>query len=81
MADVTEVDYDTSLVVNGRSPFRIRGQWHDEGAKVVRLFDSDAIWYDPIEFVKPGDEIAVYYDRAKPGRYVVDLSALPKLAE
>ncbi len=76
MAAVTAVAYDPSLVVNGRSPFRIQCQWHDEGAKAMRVFSSDAIWYDPIDFVRPGDEIAVYFDRRRPSRYVVDLGGV-----
>lgn len=77
-AEVSEVAYDASLQVNGRSPYRVRAQWHDERAGVMRLFESEPIWYDPIEFVAPGDTVSVYLDRQRPRRYAMDPRKLPR---
>jgi len=74
---VTGVFLDTSTTVNGRSPYRIASQWQDPASKAVYSFRSDALWYDPSEFL-PAQSIDVLIDPNDPGRYQMDLSGLPE---
>lgn len=78
-AKVTSVDYNTTLSVNGQSPFIIRCQWSDPLMNdQVYLYKSNNIWFNPSDFIH-GDTIAVYIDQDNPKRYYVDLSFLPKV--
>lgn len=77
-AEVTAIAYDTSVQVDGRSPYRVLAQWHDERANAVRLFESEPIWYDPSEFIAPGHTVSVYLDRERPERYAMNLGKLPR---
>ena len=74
------VQLNTSLHVNGRSPYRIISQATDPGGKTVRLYESENIWFDPSEYIK-NDSIEVLVDPGNPKRYVMDIDFLPKLAE
>lgn len=74
----TEVRYNTSLKVNGDSPFVITGQWHDKTTNKVYTFESDNIWYDPTPFVGDGRLLRVMIDPANPARYVMDTAFLPE---
>lgn len=74
----TEVRYNTSLKVNGASPFVIVGQWHDKSTNKVYTFESDNIWYDPSPYVAEGRLLRVMIDPANPARYVMDTAFLPE---
>ena len=78
-AEFTEVILNRSLVVNGRSPFRVVSQWHDSTSNNVFIFNSANLWFDPTKYVKDRT-IPVYVDRNNSKRYHVDLSFLPKIA-
>jgi len=71
------VDYDTSLTVNGRHPWRLTCQWQHPATQKVYLFRSDPIWFDPSAFVKR-EELDVTVNADDPRQYVVDTSFLPK---
>jgi hypothetical protein len=73
------VEFNSSLEVNGRHPFKVVTQWQDPATSRVRVFESHNLWFDPAQFIKP-KEITVYVDRANPSKYYMDLSFLPKLA-
>lgn len=75
-ADVTGVELNTVLEVNGRNPYQVTAQWHDIAANQLHLFRSDNLWFDPSEFLR--ENVTVYIDPANPRRYHVDLSFLPK---
>lgn len=74
----TEVRYNTSLKVNGASPFLIVGQWHDKSTNKVYTYESDNLWFDPSPFVAEGRLLRVMIDPANPARYVMDTSFLPE---
>jgi hypothetical protein len=76
----TSVELNNSLRVNGRSPYRIISQSADPASNTVRVFQSENIWFDPTEYIK-GETIEVLVDPRNPGKYLMDTSFLPKLAE
>jgi hypothetical protein len=76
-AKVTGVDYDTSLTVNGRHPWRLSCQWQHPVTGAVHVFHSDAIWYDPSEYVQR-ETLPVRVNADKPSEHWVDTSFLPK---
>lgn len=69
--------YDTSLKVNGRSPWKLICQWQHPVTQKVYLFRSANIWFDPTSFVKR-DTLDVLVDMDNPKRYQVDTSFLPQ---
>ena len=73
------VDYDTSVRVNGRSPWRLTCQWQHPATQKVYVFRSDAIWFDPAPYVQR-DTLDVLVNADDPRQYQVDLSFLPKSA-
>lgn len=74
------VEQNTSMQVNGRSPWRVLAQWLDPATSQVHVFKSDNLWFDPSAYIKDR-KINVFMDRADPKKYYVDLSFLPKLAD
>ena len=64
---------DTSVKVNGRSPYRVTCQASHPATGKLMSFKSDAIWADPTEKLA-GREVRVLIDPAKPKHYYVDLS-------
>jgi hypothetical protein len=77
-ADFQQVEVNTSLKVNGASPFRLVAQWHDKQSNELRIFKSSNLWFDPSKFVE-GRKLPVYIDRNNPAKYHMDLSFLPKV--
>lgn len=77
---VTDVIYDASFKVNGRSPFVIVCQYHDAVSNKLYEFKSDHIGYDPAEFLKSREGIDIYIDPNDLTRYYMDTSFLPKKA-
>jgi Protein of unknown function (DUF3592) len=73
------VDHDTSLTVNGRSPWRLNCQWRDPVTGKVYVFHSDEIWFDPTRYVQR-DELDVMINSDDPNEYEVDTSFLPEHA-
>ncbi|MBS0486429.1 MAG: DUF3592 domain-containing protein [Proteobacteria bacterium] len=77
-AKLENVLYDTSLKVNGRSPWRLICQWQHPVTQKVYLFKSANIWFDPTSFVKR-ETLDVLVDMDNPRRYHVDTSFLPQM--
>lgn len=77
-AKLENVLYDTSLKVNGRSPWRLICQWQHPVTQKVYVFKSANIWFDPTSFVKR-DTLDVLVDMDNPRRYHVDTSFLPQM--
>jgi hypothetical protein len=71
------VEYDTSLKVNGRHPWRLTCQWQHPSTQNVYLFRSDPVWFDPTSFVNR-EELDVLVNADNPKQYEVDISFLPK---
>lgn len=79
-ATFQSVEQNTSMKVNGQSPWRVLAQWLDPSTSKVHVFKSDNLWFDPSAYIKDR-KINVFIDRANPKRYYVDLSFLPKMAD
>jgi hypothetical protein len=73
-------EINSSLKVNGRSPFRIITQWQNPATSRLHIFKSDNLWFNPEDYIKK-DSITVFIKKRNPKKYYVDLSFLPKLAE
>jgi hypothetical protein len=78
-AEFSSVEKNTSLKVNGRSPWRIISQWHNPETGELHVFNSENVWFDPEKFVT-SKQLRVLIDPRDPKRYHVDVSFLPKLA-
>ena len=77
-AKVLECYRDTSVQVNGRSPWRVVCQATHPATGKLQSFKSEAIWVDPSAQLA-GKELRVFVDPARPKRHLVDLS--PYFAE
>jgi len=71
------VDYDTSLTVNGRHPWRLLAQWQHPATQKMYSFRSDAIWFDPTRYVQR-ETLDVIVNADDPKQYELDISFLPK---
>lgn len=80
-ARIVEVARNTSLKVNGRSPWVIRAQWQHPVTRNIHVFESENLWYDPSEYVDGRDQCPVRVDADDPSRYRVDIGWLPKKAD
>jgi hypothetical protein len=78
--DFQSVERDTTYSENGRHPFQIVTQWKNPSTGEMHLFQSDPLRYDPTAHIKTG-KITVYIERGNPGKYFMDISFLPKLAD
>lgn len=78
-AEVTGVNYNTSLKVNGRSPYIITAQWQNPSDNKVYIFESDNIWFDPSAHIND-EHITVLIDPKNPKNHMIDISFLPELA-
>ncbi|MCP5475624.1 MAG: DUF3592 domain-containing protein [Rhodanobacteraceae bacterium] len=79
-ARIVEVGKNTSLKVNGRSPWVIRAQWQHPVTSKVHMFQSENLWFDPSEFIGDREQIGIRIDADQPERHRVDISWLPKSA-
>jgi hypothetical protein len=76
--EVQGVDRNTSVEVNGRSPWRVTSQWLDPATNKLRIFHSENLWFDPSRFVQ-AKKVTVLLDPNNPKRYHMDLSFLPEV--
>jgi hypothetical protein len=77
-ADFQEIIYDTSIRVNGRSPYRILAQKEHGG--LMYVFKSEGIWYDPSSLLENKKTIDVLVDSRNWKTYWVDIRFLPTKA-
>jgi hypothetical protein len=75
-AEFTCVELNTSLRVNGTSPYRLVCQWLDPATNKMHVFHSANIWFDPTNYI-PGKTLDVLLDPENPHRYLVETSFLP----
>lgn len=75
----SSVEHNTSLTVNGRSPFRIVCQWQNPSDNKLFIFRSENVWFNPEPYIDR-QHIDVYVKPANYKKYVVDVSFLPELA-
>jgi hypothetical protein len=78
--DFQSIERNTSLKVNGRSPWRIISQWQNPESARLHVFRSENLWFDPTQFVKV-KQVTVLLDPKNPQRYHMDVSFLPQLAD
>ncbi len=78
-AEFQSVERNTSLKVNGRSPWRIIAQWQNPETGQLHVFNSENVWFDPTKHVTP-KQLKVLLDPKNSQRYHVDISFLPQLA-
>jgi len=73
----TDVQHDTRVKVNGRSPYRVHSQWQNPRDGRVYTFMSDPMWVHPGPFLKDRPQITVKLDPDRPQRYWMDLRFVP----
>jgi hypothetical protein len=78
--DFQGIERNTSLKVNGRSPWRIVSQWQNPESAKLHVFRSENLWFDPTQFVT-AKQVTVLLDPKNPQRYYMDVSFLPQLAD
>lgn len=77
--EMTGVFLNSSLKVNGRSPWVIQAQWLDATTNTMYTFESDNIWYDPTNYIgENAKKLRVLIDPDNPKAYWMDTSFLPK---
>lgn len=81
LATITGAERNTSLKVNGRSPFRISAQWESPTTGKLHVFHSDNLWFDPGEHLPEDKSVTVFIDANDPSRYWMDTRFLPELAD
>lgn len=69
---INNIDQDTSLAVNGYFANRITFERTDPETGERKMYRSQRIWEDVYQYVKPGDNVAVYFDRKNPKKFYVD---------
>ena len=72
-ARVVECYRDTSVQVNGRSPWRVVCQATHPATGKLHSFRSEPVWVDPSAQLA-GREVRVFVDPARPKRHLVDLT-------
>ncbi|HEY6814851.1 MAG TPA: DUF3592 domain-containing protein [Croceibacterium sp.] len=72
-AKITDCYRDTSVTVNGRSPWRVVCQATHPATGAMQSFKSEAIWVDPDSRLS-GRDLRVFVDPARPKRHLIDLS-------
>ncbi|MEM8208187.1 DUF3592 domain-containing protein [Morganella morganii] len=77
-ARFSEVILNTTININGRSPFQIVAQMHDTAANTVKLYYSHNIAFDPSPFINQ-EFVTVYVDKKNPDKYYMDIAFLPKV--
>jgi hypothetical protein len=77
-AEITRVELNTSVEVNGANPYRIVCQWLDPARNQMHVFNSANIWFDPTSHI-PGKTIEVLVDPNNPRRYAVNTAFLPNV--
>ncbi len=79
-ANVTSIGLDTSVIVNGRNPYKIVAQWQDPATGKTHHFDSgpflNPLWHDPSAHVT--DTIGVQIDPNDPSVYDMVLTDIPR---
>lgn len=72
-AEFKQCYLDTSIKVNGRSPYRVIAQATHPATGQITSFKSDPIWVDVRDELE-GQRLTVLVDPQRPKRYFIDLS-------
>ncbi|WP_300001414.1 DUF3592 domain-containing protein [uncultured Cedecea sp.] len=74
---IVNVELNTAISVNGRSPWRIVSQWLDPQTHQIYVFSSENFNYDPSPYIQ-NDKITVYVAHNNYKKYFVDTSHFPE---
>jgi len=69
-----------NVVINGKTPNIIACQYLDPKDKLLYIYHSDYIWFNPKPHLPKSGDIDVWIDPNNPAKYWVDLSFLPQTA-
>ncbi|MEE4154498.1 MAG: DUF3592 domain-containing protein [Erythrobacter sp.] len=72
-ADVVGCSPDTSMRINGRSPYRVHAQARHPATGLLASFRSDPIWLD-LSTELSGAKVPILIDPGNPEAYYVDLA-------
>lgn len=75
-ANSVESYLDSSESMNGQNPYRIRAQWQNPRDGKIYTFSSEAIWFDPAQYLV-NKTINVRIDPRDPRIYQMDTGFLP----
>jgi hypothetical protein len=75
--EVTGIERNERLEVNGVNPWRITSRGVDPATGEQRDFHSENLWFDPTGHLKV-KQVTVLLDPQKPKRYYMDISFLPQ---
>ncbi|EMQ4857273.1 DUF3592 domain-containing protein [Morganella morganii] len=75
-AGITGTEMNTTISINGRSPYRIVAQVHNSAENTVKRYYSRNIEFDPAPFIHQ-EFVTVYVDTKNPDNYFMDISFLP----
>lgn len=75
-ATVEQITRNTSLKMNGQSPYQIYCYYRDDYKDVVYRFKSENLWTNPNLMIQPGDSIYVYVDEKNYCHYHVDTESI-----
>jgi len=77
-AEFESVDHDTSLKVNGKSPYKILCRWVDKGDSITYLYKSENIWYNPSKTIKDKGitTFPVYINPNNPKQYYISIEQI-----
>lgn len=76
-ADVTGVNINYGIRINGQSPYFIECSYRDEYSGTTYLFKSDNLWFDPTPMVM-GTQLQIYVNQKDLSKYYVDTRGLEK---
>lgn len=77
MAEFQRVESDDGDK-KGNTVFYIIARWHEKEVNQMHVYRSEALGFDPSEFLSPKQLITVLVHRQKPDVYFVDTSFLPQ---
>jgi hypothetical protein len=71
-AEITDIQLNRGIKVNGKSPYVILAQWYDPAKKLTYVFRSDSIWQIQANLA-PGGKVNVKVDPQNFRRYHVEI--------
>lgn len=72
-----KVEINKNFSINDEHPYIIISQWQDPITKVIHIFKSENIWYNPEKYIV-SKSIDVLVDPNNYKKYYTDISFLPK---
>ena len=73
-AEITEIQPDHRITVNGRHPYRLTCQYRDEATSTVYVFRSGLMSFNPASLIR-GNTVEVCVDPYDFSKYAVDVES------